>query len=155
MDALKEVKHTHIEKDPSSVSCPNEYLTEKHVAGVRSSPSLTDGGDSLAQASPPNTSACRISTSDSSNILQDNGSCSPDVDLQHKRTSTPPVDEDERSEAVVCQRSKSVSRYAEALAALSSFETILGTLTRTKDSIGRATRVAIDCGKIGVASKVG
>ncbi|KAL6217372.1 hypothetical protein ACLB2K_010589 [Fragaria x ananassa] len=154
LDALKEVKHTHIEKDPSSVSCPNKYLTEKHVAGVRSSPNLTDGGDSLAQASPPNTSACRISTSDSSTILQDNGSCCPDVDLQHKRTSTPPVDEDERSEAVVCQRSKSVSRYAEALAALSSFETILGTLTRTKDSIGRATRVAIDCGKIGVASKV-
>ncbi|XP_062019675.1 protein HUA2-LIKE 2 [Rosa rugosa] len=151
MDAVKEVKHKQIEKGPSSVSDPTEYLTEKHVAGVRSSPSLTDGGDSLAQASPPNTSGCRISTSDSSNILQNNGSCSPDVDM-HKRTSTP-VDEDENSEAVVCQRPKSVSRYAEALAALSSFETMLGTLTRTKDSIGRATRVAIDCGKIGVASK--
>lgn len=152
-DAVKEEKHKPIEKDPSSISYPNEYLSEKHVSGVQSSPSLTDGGDLLAQASPPNTSGCRISTSDSSNIIQDNGSCSPDVDLQHKRTSTP-VDEDEKSEAVVCQRPKSVGRYAEARAALFSFETMLGTLTRTKDSIGRATRVAIDCGKLGVASKV-
>lgn len=151
---MKEEKYKPIEKDPSSISYPNEYLSEKHVSGVRSSPSLTDGGDLLAQASPPNTSGCRISTSDSSNIIQDNGSCSPDVDLQHKRTSTP-VDEDEKSEAVVCQRPKSVSRNAEARAALLSFETMLGTLTRTKDSIGRATRVAIDCGKLGVASKVG
>ncbi|XP_050366914.1 protein HUA2-LIKE 2 isoform X1 [Argentina anserina] len=153
LDAVIEVKHNQIEKVPSSVSYPEEYLTGKHVAGVRSSPPLTDGGDFLAQTSPPSTSGCHISTSDSSNILQNNGSCSPDINLQHKRASTP-VDEDEKSEAVVCQGPKSVSRYAEALAALSSFETILGTLTRTKDCIGRATRIAIDCGKIGVASKV-
>ncbi|KAA8543211.1 hypothetical protein F0562_021294 [Nyssa sinensis] len=43
---------------------------------------------------------------------------------------------------------------AEATAALASFKAILGTLTRTKDSIGRATRIAIDCGKFGIAAKV-
>lgn len=152
-DVVKEVENRQTEKDPSSVSYPNEYLGEKTVSGIRSSPSVTDGGDSLAQASPPNTSGCRLSTSDSSNILQNNGSCSPDVDLQDKRTSSTPVDEDGKSESVVSQRPKSVGRYEEALAALTSFETTLGTLTRTKESIGRATRVAIDCGKIGVAAK--
>ncbi|KAK1399010.1 Glutathione peroxidase [Heracleum sosnowskyi] len=42
----------------------------------------------------------------------------------------------------------------EANVALTSFEDNLGLLTRTKDSIGRATRIAIECGKLGVASKV-
>lgn len=42
----------------------------------------------------------------------------------------------------------------EAKAALSSFEAVLGTLTRTKESIGRATRIAIDCAKFGYATKV-
>ncbi|KAL0435770.1 UNVERIFIED_CONTAM: protein HUA2-LIKE 3 [Sesamum radiatum] len=37
---------------------------------------------------------------------------------------------------------------------LSSFEAVIGSLTRTKDSIGRATRIAIDCAKFGLATKV-
>ena len=39
-------------------------------------------------------------------------------------------------------------------AALLYFEAMLGTLTRTKESIGRATRIAIDCAKFGIATKV-
>ena len=39
-------------------------------------------------------------------------------------------------------------------AALLYFEAMLGTLTRTKESIGRATRIAIDCAKFGIADKV-
>ncbi|CAN6452832.1 unnamed protein product [Victoria cruziana] len=37
---------------------------------------------------------------------------------------------------------------------LKSFEAMLFTLSRTKDSIGRATRVAIDCAKYGTAKEV-
>ncbi|XP_068311945.1 protein HUA2-LIKE 2-like isoform X2 [Pyrus communis] len=153
-DVVKEVENKQTENDPSSVSYPNEYLGDKNVSGIRSSPSLTDGGDSIAHASPLNTSACHMSTSDSSNILQNNGSCSPDGDLQNRRTSSIQLGEDGKSESVVSQRSKSVSKYSEIHATLLSFDTMLGTLTRTKESIGRATRVAMDCGKLGVAAKV-
>ncbi|KAG9457411.1 hypothetical protein H6P81_001919 [Aristolochia fimbriata] len=37
---------------------------------------------------------------------------------------------------------------------LKSFEDVIGTLTRTKESIGRATRLAMDCAKHGLASEV-
>jgi len=42
----------------------------------------------------------------------------------------------------------------EANVARRSFEALLSTLFRTKDSIGRATRVAIDCAKYGIAREV-
>lgn len=42
----------------------------------------------------------------------------------------------------------------EASAARKSFESLVSTLSRTKDSIGRATRVAIDCVKYGIAGEV-
>ncbi|XP_011625693.1 protein HUA2-LIKE 2 isoform X2 [Amborella trichopoda] len=43
---------------------------------------------------------------------------------------------------------------AEVNMALKSFEDMLGSLTRTKESIGRATRLAIDCAKFGIAGEV-
>ncbi|KAF3436329.1 hypothetical protein FNV43_RR23421 [Rhamnella rubrinervis] len=152
-EVVKEAIHKQGLKDSISVSLANDNSVD--ASGMRSSPCLTDGGDSLAQASPPSASICLMSTSDSSNIIQNNGSCSPDLRVHQKITScTPVVDKEGKSESVVTQRPKSVSRNAEAHAALSSFEAMLGTLTRTKESIGRATRVAIDCAKFGVASKV-
>nr|XP_023886611.1 protein HUA2-LIKE 3 isoform X1 [Quercus suber] len=154
-EVVKEVKHYHTPEGPSSNSFSDDHLGEKDISVIRSSPSLTDAGDSLAQASPPHTSNCHMSTSDSSNIVQNNGSCSPDVHLHHKKTSFAPlVDEEEKLESAVTQKPKSIGRHGEAPVALSSFEGQLGTLTRTKESIGRATRIAIDCAKFGVAAKV-
>lgn len=154
-EAVKEVKHYHTPEGPSSNSFSDDHLGEKEISGIRSSPSLTDAGDSLAQASPPHTSNLHMSTSDSSNCVQNNGSCSPDVQLHHKKTSFAPlVDEEEKLESAVTQKPKSVGRHGEAHVALSSLEGMLGTLTRTKESIGRATRIAIDCAKFGVAAKV-
>ncbi|KAJ0699230.1 putative CID domain-containing protein [Helianthus annuus] len=46
------------------------------------------------------------------------------------------------------------STISEANASLTSFEASLGALTRTKKSIDRATRIAIDCAKFGIAVKV-
>ncbi|GMI85786.1 hypothetical protein HRI_002247900 [Hibiscus trionum] len=46
------------------------------------------------------------------------------------------------------------SSYTEAHAALSSFANTLAVLTRTKESIAHATRIAIDCAKFGVSAKV-
>lgn len=150
---MTEVINKQRVEDPSSLSFPNDHLGDG--LAIHSSPSLTDGGDSLAQASPPNASLGHASTSDNSSFRQNNNSCSPDVHLHDKITLHPPVaDEEGKFESVVTQRPKSLGKYAELNAALSSFEAMLGTLTRTKESIGRATRVAIDCAKFGASSKV-
>ncbi|MCH98701.1 HUA2-like protein 3-like, partial [Trifolium medium] len=100
--------------------------------------------------STPNTLVRNVSTSDSSNIHQ-NGSCSPDV-LQ-KNILSGPVDEG-KDGAVANQQSRSMDKSTEAgNAALLYFEAMLGTLKRTKENIGRATRIAIDCAKFGFATK--
>ncbi|XP_072974602.1 protein HUA2-LIKE 3-like [Typha angustifolia] len=44
--------------------------------------------------------------------------------------------------------------HAEANAARKAFEALLCTLSRTKESIGRATRLAIECAKYGIAGEV-
>ncbi|CAH2044135.1 unnamed protein product [Thlaspi arvense] len=48
----------------------------------------------------------------------------------------------------------SLSGCTEAAVSRDAFEGMLETLSRTKDSIGRATRLAIDCAKYGIASEV-
>ncbi|CAK9151043.1 unnamed protein product [Ilex paraguariensis] len=120
------------------ITVTEDHLDDKAVSDIRSSSSLSDGLDSTARASPPNTSICKMSTSDNGNSLENNGCCSPEVHLQHEKPK---------------QASKWSNRV-EANAALTSFEVILGTLTRTKESIGRATRIAIDCAKFGSSAKV-
>lgn len=49
----------------------------------------------------------------------------------------------------------SLSGGTEAAVARDAFEGMIETLSRTKESIGRATRLAIDCAKYGIASEVG
>lgn len=121
-----------------STSPSEECLSLKTVSGTRPSSSPTDGLDSTARASPPNTSICNISTSDNSNSLENNGCCSPDAHLHHEKA----------------KHAGKWSNATEANATLTSFESSLGTLTRTKKSIDRATRIAIDCAKFGFAAKV-
>lgn len=119
----------------SSVS--DDQFGDKAVSTTLSSSSLTDGMDSFARASTPNTLTCNMSTVDSSMHLSI-GSSSPLPRQLHDKPRT----------------GGKLSSRGEANAALGSFEATLGILTRTKESIGRATRVALDCAKFGVASKV-
>jgi hypothetical protein len=49
----------------------------------------------------------------------------------------------------------SLSGGTEAAVARDAFEGMIETLSRTKESIGRATRHAIDCAKYGIANEVG
>lgn len=49
---------------------------------------------------------------------------------------------------------ESLSGGTEAAVARDAFEGMIETLSRTKDSIGRATRHAIDCAKFGIANEV-
>jgi len=150
-EVVKEVKFKGQEEDMNSVSISNDYSGEKGNLVILSSPSLTDGRVFLPLGSPPNTSVCNISTSDSSNILQ-NGSCSPDV--HQKNTLSGPTD-GWKDGIVENEQSRSEGKSTEAGdAALLYFEATLRTLKRTKESIGRATRIAIDCAKFGIATKV-
>ncbi|KAG6703674.1 hypothetical protein I3842_07G097000 [Carya illinoinensis] len=154
-EVVKDVKHYHSKERPSSSSFSDDHLGVKDILGIRSSPSITDAGDSLARAYPLRTSNHNMSTSYGSTFVQNNGSRTPDLHLHRKKTLCASlVVEEEKIESVATQRPKSVGNHGEAHVALSSFEAMLGTLTRTKESIGRATRIAIDCAKFGVAAKV-
>ncbi|GMH07069.1 hypothetical protein Nepgr_008909 [Nepenthes gracilis] len=48
----------------------------------------------------------------------------------------------------------SLSGGTEAIVARDAFEGMIETLSRTKESIGRATRLAVDCAKYGIANEV-
>jgi len=148
---VEEVKFERQQEDMISLSIYNDCSGEKGGLGIPVSSSMTDGGVCLPQGSPPNTSVRHISTSDSSNIHQ-NGSCSPDV-LQKNILSCPIDGRKDGAEAN--QQPRSMGKSTEAGdAALLYFEAMLATLTRTKETIGRATRIAIDCAKFGIATKV-
>ncbi|KAK4769023.1 hypothetical protein SAY86_027173 [Trapa natans] len=66
------------------------------------------------------------------------------------------------AEDLMDRRTSSASRHAgelliggtDAAVARDAFEGMIETLSRTKDSIGRATRHAIDCAKLGIAKEV-
>ncbi|KAJ0742634.1 putative PWWP domain, CID domain-containing protein [Helianthus annuus] len=132
VDPDSELFHsTHISEDETS---------HKSVSGTRTPSSLTEllGSADVSRASPPNnTSICyTISTSCNSNLLENSGCSSPNV---HEKTT---------------HTGDKWSTISEANASLTSFEASLGALTRTKKSIDRATRIAIDCAKFGIAVKV-
>ncbi|XP_061336679.1 ENHANCER OF AG-4 protein 2-like [Gastrolobium bilobum] len=76
----------------------------------------------------------------------------------HHSTPQNQVDAEENEEKRVgsVQRAAggSLSGGTEAAVARDAFEGMIETLTRTKESIGRATRLAIDCAKYGIANEV-
>ncbi|CAN8264919.1 unnamed protein product [Cochlearia groenlandica] len=78
---------------------------------------------------------------------------------RHQKDSSPsnhgPDDDEDRRHS---SRNKSVggslSGGTEAAVSRDAFEGMIETLSRTKESIGRATRLAIDCAKYGIATEV-
>ncbi|GLU03495.1 hypothetical protein SLE2022_206910 [Rubroshorea leprosula] len=157
-EVMEDVQHKGRQKNGSSGLIYDDHLSDKDALGSQFSPPSTDGVDSAARVSPLNTSICHISTSESANISQDNGCCSPNVRcIQNKNLSVSTASDEGKTESAAFDRPRSVSKcnnYQEVHAALLSFENMLGTLTRAKESILRATRIAIDCAKLGVSAKV-
>lgn len=134
VDSAPELLHsTHVSEDNTG---------HKSVSGTWTPSLPTNLLDStdVSRASPPNnTSVCQtIFTPYNSNLLE-NSACS---------SSSPNVQEKTK------HIGNKWSTISEATAALTSFEASLGALTRTKKSIDRATRIAIDCAKFGIAVKV-
>ncbi|OVA20067.1 PWWP domain [Macleaya cordata] len=140
-----------------ATSLSDNSLDDKVVSDTMPSPSLTHRIDSSEKASPHNFSICHQSTLDNGNYLLQNGSGSPDVFSHYKKTThVLEMDKEGNLEPTVSHRQKFLGKWtsAEANAARKSFEVLLGTLSRTKESIGRATRLAIDCAKYGIAGEV-
>ncbi|XP_057966625.1 protein HUA2-LIKE 3-like isoform X4 [Malania oleifera] len=136
------------------ISCSPEvsvnHSGEKKVSCIPSSPSSMNGVDCPAQGV-----ICGLSSASSTFFLQKNSYCSP-VHL-HKEKTVRASDDERKFEAAATHRPKSVGKWgsnADASTLLKFFESMLGTLTRTKESIGRATRIAIDCAKFGNATEV-
>ncbi|KAL7163115.1 hypothetical protein ACSBR2_039250 [Camellia fascicularis] len=114
--------------------------------------------------SPSPASTAQAFLSGSSNILQ------PDVQGYYARTSVdspshgrqfssnnhPDAEEfeDRRVSSGHQPAGGSLSGGTEAAVARDAFEGMIETLSRTKESIGRATRLAIDCAKYGIANEV-
>ncbi|XP_043812899.1 protein HUA2-LIKE 2 isoform X3 [Manihot esculenta] len=146
------VEYEKKQEKTNYASISNDHLNER---ASHSSPMPADGVELLAQTSPPTTSTCHVSTSESANFIQNSQCSSPN--RCHQKTVCTSINEEKMESVAVLQHTKSVgkwSNYAEAQAVLSSFERMLGSLTRTKESIGRATRIAIDCAKFGLSTKV-
>uniref|UniRef100_A0A2P2LKI4 Protein HUA2-LIKE 2 n=1 Tax=Rhizophora mucronata TaxID=61149 RepID=A0A2P2LKI4_RHIMU len=136
-----------------SIDC----LGEDGASHVQLSPLPANGLESPARTSPPATTLCDVSTSESANFIQNTVYSSPNTHSQKMKALCTSVAHEEKIEMAMSQRPKSVSKgsnCAEALSALSTFGAVLGSLTRTKESIGRATRIAIHCAKFGTSSKV-
>ncbi|KAJ4868840.1 ENHANCER OF AG-4 protein 2 [Raphanus sativus] len=76
----------------------------------------------------------------------------------HQSSSRNQNEVDDSEERILSSGHKSVggslSGGTEAAVSRDAFEGMIETLSRTKESIGRATRLAIDCAKYGIASEV-
>ncbi|KAJ6329242.1 hypothetical protein OIU77_010839, partial [Salix suchowensis] len=145
-EVAKDVNFDQRQKDASHVSFSEYHLDDKDDL-AQSSPPTADIVECPAQIFTPNASV-HVSTSESVNFIQNSGSSSPNSLSHPKKIGCTSVSDEDKIESAVPQRPKSIGKWnncAEAHAALSSFEAMLGSLTRTKESISRATRMAIDC----------
>lgn len=82
---------------------------------------------------------------------------SPLSEIQQFSSTNPPEPEDNEEKRVSSGLGAAVGSLSggtEASVARDAFEGMIETLSRTKESIGRATRLAIDCAKYGIANEV-
>ncbi|CAN7052599.1 unnamed protein product [Brassica rapa subsp. trilocularis] len=103
--------------------------------------------DSPARGIPHSNSVCHISTVESANGMQ-----STNVQFRETKTmSDETVKEERKDETGVTEVKKVV--ISDVQFTIESFETALSSLVRTKETIGRATRLAMDLVKFGVSAK--
>ncbi|KAG9144148.1 hypothetical protein Leryth_013797 [Lithospermum erythrorhizon] len=119
-----------------SNSISDDLLVDKTVSTTQSSSSVTDALDSGRRTSPLVFSACDVTLPIRTNsIAVNNACCSPKANLNN-------------------DGSTNVGSKTGPSDALESFKAVLGTLTRSKEIIARATQIAMDCAKQGTASRV-
>ncbi|KAG9150789.1 hypothetical protein Leryth_002941 [Lithospermum erythrorhizon] len=123
------------------------FATTMHAEAARSSPSSVSPVVPLGSSSAVRSDALG---------LQDH-SVSPLSDVQRLSTPFQPETEqckEKKPESGNWVTETSLSGGTEAAVVRDAFEGMIETLSRTKESISRATRLAIDCAKYGIASEV-
>ncbi|CAL1412229.1 unnamed protein product [Linum trigynum] len=142
--------------EASGITFSYDHCSDKDAMGSQPA-TLPADEESPAGMSPTTASMCHASTSESANFNQNSGGSSPNTNSNQRQDSGTTLTDEEKIDSGALQRPTSVGRcsnYAELQAALSSFKGMLGLLTRTKESIGRATHIAMDCAKFGASEKV-
>ncbi|WCJ40047.1 Tudor/PWWP/MBT domain-containing protein [Euphorbia peplus] len=130
-----------------SLGIPNSFLSIHDAQGRSPSPSIQ----------PFLSGSSTLLSTDLQAFQQRSNAVSP---AMHGRQSTLHnlVDAEEIEEQIVGSGhgtvGGSLSGGTEAAVARDAFEGMIETLSRTKESIGRATRLAIDCAKFGIANEV-
>ncbi|CAN1352769.1 Protein HUA2-LIKE 3 [Linum perenne] len=140
-----------IPREASSTVILDNHCSDKDTLVVQPVTVSADE-ESPARMTPSTVSMCHVSTSESVNN-QNSGGSSPNTNSNQRKYGIILADE----EKVVPERPKSIGKSGinlEQESALSSFEGLLGLLTRTKECIARATRMAMDCAKLGASMKV-
>ncbi|KAI9169587.1 hypothetical protein LWI28_014474 [Acer negundo] len=117
-----------------------------------------------AQGRSPSPSAVQPLLSGTSNMIQmdtqgfNNRTNFSSPSHGHQSAALSQLDADEIEERRLSSGHRagggSLSGNTEAAVARDAFEGMIETLSRTKESIGRATRLAIDCAKYGIANEV-
>lgn len=136
-----------------SNSLSDNVFDDKAVCDSVSSPSSVRKMGALDQASSPSPILIPPPLAGSRSQLTLNGT----VDVSRGKKSIRVAEMEDPTTSSSSQRQKSSGKWAniEANSVRKSFECMLGTLSRAKESIGRATRLAIDCAKHGIAAEVG
>ncbi|CAA7044173.1 unnamed protein product [Microthlaspi erraticum] len=155
-DAAKNSRQLEIigeaENQKQEVQTNNSVSVSENVSREKMSLSPANIADTPARGTPHSNSVYHISTAESANDMQNNSSCSPNVQSDEKKTVCDAmVKEEEKIVTGVCQGQKVVSPDVQSTR--ESFEDALSSLVRTKESIGRATRLAMDLMKFGVSAK--
>ncbi|KAL5995860.1 hypothetical protein ACLOJK_025932 [Asimina triloba] len=150
--AAAQAKRQFSRSSSLSDNCSDEKVS---VDATSSSPPVHAFNSSM-QMSPSNSSLHHVPALLEKNLIIHTGR-SPDVNaLQRNSAHVSDADEERRSDSISNHRLKPSGKWpghAEVNIAWKSFEAVLGTLSRTKESIGRATRYAIDCAKYGIAGE--
>ncbi|EOA28436.1 hypothetical protein CARUB_v10024644mg [Capsella rubella] len=155
-DAVEESRHKIIgdtDELKQQVQTNNSVSVSENLSHEQMSLSPPNIADTPAMGTPHSNSVYyHISTAESANDIQINSSCSPNVQSGEKIiVSDAIVKEEEKIETGVCQGQKVVS--CDVQSTRESFEDALNSLVRTKESIGRATRLAMELMRFGVSAK--
>lgn len=135
------------------VQTNNSVSVSENLSFEKMSLSPANIADTPAKGTPRSNSVYHISTAESGNDMLNNSSCSPNVQSGEKKTVYDAIVKvEEKIETGVCQGPKIVS--SDVQSTREAFEDALSSLVRTKESIGRATRLAMDLMKFGVSVKV-
>ncbi|XP_024010881.1 protein HUA2-LIKE 2 isoform X2 [Eutrema salsugineum] len=141
-----------VDNQKQQVQTNNSVSVSENLSREKMSLSPANIADTFARGSPHSNSVYHMSTAESANDTQNNGSCSPNAQSGEKKTvCDATVKEEEKADTGVFQGQKVVSTDVQSTR--ESFEDALSSLVRTKESIGRATRLAMDLMKFGVSAK--